>query len=96
MTNLSQLVQERATLDAQIQTQKPLAVAQVMALMGQLGLSWSDFGVTPVTSPTSPTKRAVKYRDAEGHTWTGVGQRPRWLKHALDQGAEIESFRVKA
>lgn len=96
MTTLTQLVQDRASLDAQIQAQKPLAVARVMALMADLGLNWSDFGVTPVTSPTSPTKRAVKYRDADGHTWTGVGQRPRWLKHALDQGAALESFRVKA
>ena len=31
MTTLTQLVQDRATLDAQIQAQKPLAVAQVMA-----------------------------------------------------------------
>ena len=96
MTTLTQLVQDRATLDAQIQAQKPLAVAQVMALMEQLGLTWADFGVTPMASPKPVVKRAVKYQDDAGHTWTGVGQRPRWLKHALDQGAELESFRVKA
>lgn len=96
MNALPQLLQDRATLDAQIQAQKPLAVAQVVALMEQLGLTWTDFGVTPVASPKPVAKRAVKYQDSAGHTWTGVGQRPRWLKHALDQGAELESFRVKA
>lgn len=96
MTDLPKLMLDRATLDAQIQAQKPLAVAQVMALMEQLGLTWADFGVTPMASPKPVAKRAVKYRDAEGHTWTGVGQRPRWLKYALDHGADLESFRVKA
>lgn len=95
MTDITQLIQDRAALDAQIQAQKPLAVARVMALMGELGLTWSDFGVTPAGSANPAVKRAVKYRDADGHTWTGVGQRPRWLKHALDQGAALESFRVK-
>ena len=37
---------------------------------------------------------AVKYRNAEGQTWTGRGKRPNWLTAALAGGASLESFAV--
>jgi len=36
----------------------------------------------------------VKYRDANGNTWTGIGQRPRWLRDAVLKGATLEQFGV--
>ena len=44
----------------------------------------------------STTKKvAVKFRDSSGHTWTGRGIQPAWLKAALAAGQSIDSFLVK-
>ena len=96
MTDLTTLVQQKADLEAQIAAHKPVAISQVVALMQQLGLTWADFGMAPIAVAKPAFKRAVKYRDEQGHTWTGVGQRPRWLTARLKDGADLEQFRVKA
>ncbi len=39
---------------------------------------------------------AVKYRDADGNTWTGRGRMPRWMTAATKGGkAEKEDFLIK-
>ena len=40
-------------------------------------------------------KIPVKYRDANGNTWTSRGSKPRWLVAALESGRKIEDFLVK-
>lgn len=42
----------------------------------------------------APKKRKSKviYRDQAGHTWSGMGPRPRWLKEALDAGKTLEEM----
>lgn len=96
MEDLASLMARRAELERQIAEAKPAAVAAVRSLMQQLGVTWADLGVTPVaTLGKPPKKRKVKYRDAVGNTWTGVGQRPRWLQEAILKGASLESFRVQ-
>jgi DNA-binding protein H-NS len=37
-------------------------------------------------------KSKVVYRDQAGHTWSGMGPRPRWLKEALDAGKTLEEM----
>lgn len=37
-------------------------------------------------------KSKVLYRDQAGHTWSGMGPRPRWLKEALDSGTTLEEM----
>lgn len=37
-------------------------------------------------------KSKVVYRDQAGHTWSGMGPRPRWLKEALDAGRTLEEM----
>jgi DNA-binding protein H-NS len=37
-------------------------------------------------------KPRVVYRDQAGHTWSGMGPRPRWLKEALDAGKTLEEM----
>jgi DNA-binding protein H-NS len=36
----------------------------------------------------------VKYRDQDGHTWTGRGKRPNWFRSALEAGKKPEDFAV--
>lgn len=38
----------------------------------------------------------VKYRDDAGNTWTGRGNKPRWLVAALAGGEAVEDFLVKS
>ncbi|CAN7759693.1 H-NS family nucleoid-associated regulatory protein [Variovorax sp. LjRoot178] len=37
-------------------------------------------------------KSKAIYRDQAGHTWSGMGPRPRWLKEALDAGKTLEEM----
>lgn len=41
----------------------------------------------PVT--VTKSKAAPKYRSAKGQTWSGRGQRPRWVQNHIDQGGTL-------
>lgn len=96
MPTIQELMIQKAMLDEQIKAHKPAAVAQVQALMTELGVTLEDLGAGGKQRSASASKRAVKYRDDKGNAWTGVGQRPRWLVAALQAGAQLEQFRVQA
>ena len=50
-----------------------------------------------INTAKSGSKVAVKYRHPQtGETWTGRGLKPRWLKVALDNGAQLDDFTVAA
>ena len=96
MNNVPDLVAQRAALDAQIAAAKPHAVTQVLEFMRVMGVTIEDLQTGAGATPRpGGGKRKVKYADGQGNTWTGVGQRPRWLAHALANGADLEQFRVK-
>ncbi len=96
MTNLQDLLSQKTAVEQQIAALKPAAVEQVRNMMAVLGVTPADMGLAPVAAAGQKgSKRPVKYRDSQGNTWTGVGQRPRWLQAQLLAGATIEQFRVK-
>ncbi|PLQ00497.1 DNA-binding protein [Cupriavidus pauculus] len=37
----------------------------------------------------------IRFRDANGHAWTGLGDLPNWLQRAVNAGQSIEHFRVR-
>jgi len=43
-----------------------------------------------MTKPALP----VKFRDQDGHTWSGRGKRPNWFKSALASGKSPEDLAV--
>ena len=47
-------------------------------------------------SAAKGTKAAIKYRDAHGNSWSGRGSQPRWLRFAIEDGASLSDFEVKA
>ena len=51
------------------------------------GVSSSDSKAAAVS-----TNATVRYRDDAGHTWSGRGPRPKWLKAGLASGLSLESF----
>ena len=75
------------------------AVRQVKALMKKLGVSMADLAdpssekrVKGVKEPAQ--KVAVKYRDANGNTWTGRGKTPRWMVDAEKAGNKREQYLI--
>ena len=62
------------------------------------GRSLEEFATGATSSRTKnkapKKKRASKvlYRDQAGHTWSGMGPRPRWLREALDAGKTLEEM----
>ena len=49
---------------------------------------------TAQSSALAGRKVAIKYKDGSGNTWTGRGNKPRWLTAALADGKKLESFAV--
>ncbi len=48
--------------------------------------------------PSAESKRpaAPRYRDGAGHSWSGRGPRPRWIKAALAEGRSLADFEAPA
>ncbi len=36
----------------------------------------------------------IKYRDADGHAWSGFGPRPKWFKEALAKGITEDALKA--
>jgi DNA-binding protein H-NS len=99
MSNLSELLAQKAALEKQIaQTQRDereKAIAQVSALMAEYGLTAADLGKRPAKKVRAGGKVAAKYRNkATGEAWSGRGLQPRWLKAALASGKKLGDFAV--
>jgi len=64
------------------------------------GRSLEEFASeTAAAKPESPKGRTAKkrkskvaYQDQAGHTWSGMGPKPRWLKEALEAGKTLEEM----
>lgn len=98
MSNLKELLAQRAALDEQIsqtkERERSEAVAKVKSLMSEYGLTVADLSMrTP--KPVKVSKVAAKYRNqATGETWSGRGLQPKWLKAAVAAGAKLTDFAV--
>lgn len=93
--------QELATVERQIaearQQEKREIIERVKGLMRDHGLSLRDLrGGKPLAhGPKAGTKVPVKYRDANGNTWTGRGLRPKWIQQFIDKGGDLASIQVR-
>lgn len=47
---------------------------------------------TKVGKVKTKSKSKTLYRDQDGHKWSGMGPRPRWLKEALAAGKTLEEM----
>ena len=106
MTDLQQLLEQKAALDKQIENtlrqERSGAISQVKALMEQHGLTIADLGLKKVKGNTGSgggAKKggtvAAKYRNrSTGDTWSGRGLQPKWLKAALENGGKLEDFTI--
>ncbi len=102
MSNLAELIAQKAALEQQIaqarREARAGAIAQIKALMGEHGLTLADLGGKPpapaVASPARKGRKVpAKYRDPQtGTTWSGRGLQPKWLKAALASGRKLSDF----
>lgn len=87
MSSYKELLQQRASLDQQIESARQReinqAVTQVRALVAEFSLTAEDVfpsGRGRARSTSAGSKVAPKYRDpATGKTWTGRGKAPKWI-----------------
>lgn len=97
--SLKELLARRDALVRQIEQAQSAAraeaLARVLALMSEHGLTAADLGDVPSGSPSRGVKIAPKFRDpASGSTWTGRGLKPKWLAVAIAQGKAPQDFAI--
>lgn len=84
-------------------------IARIREAIDHYGLSAADLGLAAPqprrSAPAAPkarrapsankgTKVPPKYRDDAGHTWTGRGLKPVWLRDALAAGKTLQDFEI--
>jgi DNA-binding protein H-NS len=83
-------------------------ISRIRSAIEHYGLTARDLGLTSRAGASGRAARKslgrqsaavrkpvpVKYRDQDGHTWTGRGKRPNWFKSALEAGKKPEDFAV--
>lgn len=99
----------QAEADALKARDKSEVIAKAKVAIEHYGITAAELGLAgrgaagratkSVATPAKPRSGArkpvpVRYRDAEGNTWTGRGNKPRWLAAALAAGHKIEEFLV--
>jgi DNA-binding protein H-NS len=68
-------------------------MAQIRELAASIGATVT-FGILKPAQSGKGSKVQVKYRDGKGNTWTGRGEKPKWLREALEAGRSVEEFAV--
>ncbi|WP_322061882.1 H-NS family nucleoid-associated regulatory protein [Paraburkholderia sp. J63] len=69
-------------------------VAHLQRRMAEFGIKPEDIA-TPIAADQERL-RAVRYRDAFGHTWEGKGTPPQWVVQATSAGQSLEHFSIGA
>lgn len=110
--SLADIEKQIASLEAQAAAlrdkEKAEVIAKAKVAIEHYGITTDQLGLAKTAKPsrrirqaiaaTAPTLKAVavKYRDDHGNTWTGRGNKPRWLAAAIAQGLMVEDFLIKA
>jgi DNA-binding protein H-NS len=81
-------------------------IAEIQEKINAFELTASDLGLARAASGVGRKARksaakagpaAVKYRSAQGETWSGGrGRKPNWVLEVVNSGGDIEKFRVAA
>lgn len=96
----AQLQKQIAGLAAQAEKLKssevPGVIEKIRDLASSYGITAADiFGSSRLkagASKKSSGRSRVKYADADGNTWVGMGKRPQWIRDALDAGRSLDEF----
>jgi DNA-binding protein H-NS len=71
-------------------------MAEIRALADSVGLTVNFLEEEKSSGSLKGRKVAPKYRNPHNYedTWTGRGMKPRWLAELVEQGREIDEFRI--
>lgn len=99
MATYQELVSQAEALMAQAEQVRKNEIANVIAeikaTMKKHGITLKDLGGAGAARGAKAGSGVVKYRNANGETWTGgAGRRPAWVKNALAAGENLEKYRV--
>lgn len=89
------------SLDEARRQERANVIATIRKLMAENGLTVEDLGLKGTVKAGKNygdrrgAKVAPKYSDGAGHTWTGRGLQPNWIKAALASGKKLDDFLIK-
>lgn len=101
---LAQLQKQIAKLEREAELIRRKEVGEVVARIKEAiafyGLSAADLGLSGAKrgagrgghAGAKKTASKVKYRDDQGHAWSGHGRRPQWFLDALSAGKTPEDL----
>lgn len=89
---------EQLMREAEIVRQEEISavVADIKEKMKAYGLTLRDIGLAE-GGRAKPARKVnpIKYRSPNGETWSGgPGRKPKWVVEAVEQGRNLEDFRV--
>ena len=95
----AQTAKVEAQLRDRVEAERTKMIRGICETMMAHGITLADLAPTkpkpvPVPRASAGAKLTPKYTDGQGNFWAGRGLTPHWLKAALEEGAELESFRV--
>lgn len=75
------------------------AILWIKSQMARLGLTYDHLLAAGCFAGLGEAEDSasglIRFRDADGHAWNGVGALPEWLQRAVNAGQSIEHFRVE-
>lgn len=89
-TTLDELKAHREEVNTRIRELERQTLEEIQAKAQSLGFQLIRHG----HQPEEPKRPAVKYRDNDGNTWSGKGRRPEWVQRLLDEGGDVELYRI--
>lgn len=91
------LAEAEANLEAEIQSERPRIISEIIVLIGKYRISAADLGFNEkVCVAVSPRKLPPKYQnpDDHGQSWAGKGTRPNWVKDHLSRGGTLNDLLI--
>ena len=100
MDNLKALIAQRDELNRRIDAieaeERAGRLVRAREALAALGVDPVDLVPARVSRKARRSPAPIRYRAPGGHTWTGRGKHPLWLRDALAAGATLGDFLVTA
>ena len=91
--NLDELKSAREAINTRIKEVETQVLAELQAKAASLGFSLVKNGAPVKAQTQQPKARFINPADPS-QRWTGKGRKPSWMTELLQQGRDIEEFRV--
>ena len=106
-TTLEAINQQIAKLQQQaaaiVDAEKAEVIERIKVAIAHYDITAADLGLSATAKSTrKPGRKAkaaakparVKYKDEAGHTWSGMGRKPKWFTEALASGKAEQDLRA--